>query len=144
MLCLQIKQATEYILSTLMGTTWSKMIYIYLLLYNTRVHRDEWIYITSKWSSLLLCYAFNMISLVHVALAALFQCHLHFPCIHYQAVAVCFAFILQVAPHMKITHIIFPGKILHLSFAPLTIDCTVTSWLPLCFMCEITAPWDCR
>lgn len=61
-----------------MGTTWSKMIYIYLLLYNTRVHRDEWIYITSKWSSLPLCYAFNMISLVHIALAALFQYHLHF------------------------------------------------------------------
>lgn len=28
-------------------------------------------------------------------------------------------------------------------FALLTSGCTVTSWLPLCFMCEITAPWDC-
>lgn len=28
-------------------------------------------------------------------------------------------------------------------FALLTSSCTVTSWLPLCFMCEITAPWDC-
>ncbi len=33
-----------------------------------------------------------------------FQCDLHFPRIHYQAVAICMAFIPQVAPHMEIAH----------------------------------------
>lgn len=35
-----------------------------------------------------------------------FQCHLHFPRIHYRAVAICMAFIPQVAPHMEITQYI--------------------------------------
>lgn len=84
-----------------------------------------------------------MICLVHVALPALSQCHLHFPHRHYQALAVCYAFIPQVDPHMKITHYI-PTESLQLNFVLLTISCTVTSWLPLCFLCEITVPWDCK
>lgn len=35
-----------------------------------------------------------------------FQCHLHFPRIHYRAFAICMAFIPQVAPHMEITQYI--------------------------------------
>lgn len=64
------------------------------------------VYITHKWSCLLLCYAFNIRSLAHRAPLALVQCHLHFPRIHYLAVALCIAFIPQVAPHMETTHYI--------------------------------------
>lgn len=73
-------------------------------------------------------------SLVHTALPALPQCHLHFPRIHYQASAVCFAFIPQVAPHMKITHHIPWENSLSLNSMLLTISCSLTSWLPLCFV----------
>ena len=96
----------QYTLSTLMGIAWSEMIYIYLFLCNSHVPRDYWVYITNKWFSLFVPYAFSIISLVHIALPALSQCHLHFPRIHYQAVAICIAFIPQVAPHMEITHYI--------------------------------------
>lgn len=62
------------------------------------------------------------------------QCHLHFPRIYYQAAAVCFAFIPQVAPHMKITHHIPQENSSPLKSTLLTISCTLTSWLPLCFV----------
>lgn len=78
--------------------------------------------------------AHSVWSLVHAALPALPQCNLHFPHVHYQAAAVCFAFIPQVAPHMKITHHIPWENSLSLNSALLTISCTLTSWLPLCFV----------
>lgn len=44
-----------------------------------------------------------------------FQCHLHFPRIHYQAVAVCVAFIPQVAPHIEIPQC-FPSENIAVEF----------------------------
>lgn len=120
-----------FILGTIMGLTWGTIIYIYLFLCNSHVQRDQWIYITNNWSSLLLC---SVWSFAHSALPVLSQCHLHFPRIHYQAAAVCFAFIPQVAPHMKITHHIPLENSSPLNSTLLTISCTLTSWLPLCFV----------
>lgn len=73
-------------------------------------------------------------SLVHTELPALPQCQLRFPRIHYQAAAVCFAFLPQVAPHMQITHRIPWENISSLNSTLLTISCTLSSWLPLCFV----------
>lgn len=66
-------------------------------------------------------------SSAHSALAVLSQCHLHFPRIHYQAAAVCFAFIPQVGPHMKITPHIPLERGWPLDSRLLTISCTLTS-----------------
>lgn len=136
--CLLLKkyrtlEATLHI-CTITGIARGLIIYIYLLLCNSHVQRERWIYITNNWSSLLLCYTFRVWSLVHTALPALPQCHLHFPRIHYRAAAVCFAFIPQVAPHMKITHHIPWENSLSLNSTLLTISCALTSWLPRCFV----------
>lgn len=113
----------QYTLSTLMGTAWSQIISIYLFLFNTQVLRDPWVYITNKWFP---SYAFNITSRIHIALPALFQYHLHFPHIHYHAVAICIPFIPQVAPHMEITHYIPSENI--------AVECCSTNHPPHCYL----------
>lgn len=68
--CLLLKKyrtlkATLYILSTITGIARGLMIYIYLGLCNSHMHRDRWIYITNNWSSLLLCCTFSVIPCTH-------------------------------------------------------------------------------
>lgn len=68
--CLLLKKyrtlkATLYILRTITGIAWGVIIYIYLVLCNSHVQRDQWIYITNNWSSLLLCCAFSVIPNTH-------------------------------------------------------------------------------
>lgn len=107
--------------------------------------------ITHKWSCLLLCYVFNIAS----------------PCTRCTSSALSFLPSLSLSMSFAFsTHTLSrrcsmycfhpPGcptygnntlysqwKYCGWIFALLTSGCTVTSWLPLCFMCEITAPWDC-
>lgn len=64
-------KAMLFILCTIMGLTWGRIIYIYLFLCNSHVQRDQWIYITNNWSSLLLCCVFAVILCTHCTSSAL-------------------------------------------------------------------------